>query len=197
MWSISSTRKRSPIYLVDISEERARIARELHDGIAQELAAIGYALDSEIGRSDTSTHSRKSLRQIRERLTELNAKVRNEIYLLRNSRAMPAHDQLMQSLNTLPIEFTVTGTLPNTEAGLELFKTLQELARNAVEHGEASKIIIKIDATEINFNNDGSTGTASASSGFGIIGIVERLQAIGWIIIFEANFSQIQLRKAL
>lgn len=179
----------------DISEERARIARELHDGIAQELAALGYALDSEIGRSDTSAHSRKSLRQIRERLTELNAKVRNEIYLLRNSRAMPAHDQLMQSLDILPIEFTVTGTLPHTEAGLELFKTLQELARNAVEHGEASQIIIKIEATEINFNNDGSSGTAPTSSGFGIIGMVERLHAIGWIIIFQASFSQIQLRK--
>ena len=108
---------------------------------------------------------------------------------------MPAHDQLMQSLDILPIEFTVTGTLPHTEAGLELFKTLQELARNAVEHGEASQIIIKIEATEINFNNDGSSGTAPTSSGFGIIGMVERLHAIGWIIIFQASFSQIQLRK--
>ena len=190
-------RKRSPIYLVDISEERARIARELHDGIAQELAAIGYALDSEIGRSDTSAHSRKSLRQIREKLTNLNSSVRNEIFLLRNSRTFEVHAQLLQAMAILPIKLTVRGTLPNTELGIDLFKTLQELARNAIEHGGASHIAIQIEATKITFSNDGSSLTTFAEPGFGIIGIVERLDAIGWEIIYETGFLHILIRRAL
>lgn len=183
--------------MVDISEERARIARELHDGIAQELASIGYALDSEIGRSDTSAHSRQSLRAIREKLTDLNSLVRKEIYLLRNSRALEVHDQLMQALMIMPINLTVHGTLPNTELGITLFKTLQELARNAIEHGNASRMSIEIEPAAIIFNNDGSIGTAFATPGLGIIGIVERLDAIGWEIIYETGFSQIQMRRAL
>ena len=197
MLSINSMRKRSPIYLVDISEERARIARELHDGIAQELAAIGYALDNEIGRSDTSAHSRKSLRQIREKLTDLNSSVRNEIFLLRNSRTFEVHDQLLQALAILPIKLTVHGTLPNTALGIELFKTLQELARNAIEHGRASHIAIKIEPTEIIFSNDGLISTTFATPGFGIMGIVERLNAIEWEIIYETGFLHIQIRRTL
>ena len=194
---INNTRKRSPIYLVDISEERARIARELHDGIAQELASIGYTLDSEIGRSDTSAHSRQALREIREKLTDLNSLVRKEIYLLRNSRALEVHDQMMQVLMILPIKLTVHGTLPNTEQGVALFKTLQELARNAIEHGNASHISIEIEPGAIIFNNDGSISTTFSTPGLGLIGIVERLDAIGWEIIYEEGFSRIQMRRAL
>ena len=31
------------------NSERVRLARELHDGLAQELAAVGYRLDQVIG----------------------------------------------------------------------------------------------------------------------------------------------------
>lgn len=188
-------RKRSPIYLADISEERARIARELHDGIAQELAAIGYALDSEIGRSDTSVHSRKSLREIRERLTELNGTVRNEIYILRSARDSEVDEQLIQSLSLMAIDFTVNGSLPNSELGIELLKSLQELARNAVEHGKASHLAIEIDESSISFSNNGTQSSSTTRPGFGALGVVERLDSIGWEIIYEAGFSHMQLRK--
>ena len=51
MLLISNLLKRLQTYLADIAAERARIARELHDGIAQNLAAIGYSLDAEIGQN--------------------------------------------------------------------------------------------------------------------------------------------------
>src|ERR1019366_6002537 len=112
MSSINNSHKRSPIYLTEISGERARIARELHDGIAQDLAAIGYTLDAEIGRSDTTAQSRKSLRTIREQITFLNGKVRNEIFQRRSARDLQPYEQLEMALESLGVEFTIDGALP-------------------------------------------------------------------------------------
>jgi len=97
--------------LSELAAERARIARELHDGLAQDLAAIGYALDAEIGRSDTTQESRVELRAIRGRVSELNATVRNEIFKLRSSRTPSAHAQLLEAINELGVPVQVTGEL--------------------------------------------------------------------------------------
>ena len=40
------------------NSDRSRLARELHDGLAQELAAIGYKLDSIIGQENLNQKSR-------------------------------------------------------------------------------------------------------------------------------------------
>ena len=121
--------------MVDFTEERARIARELHDGIAQDLAALGYALDAEIGRSDTSDSSRKALRTLREQVTNLNAKVRAEIFTLRSEKSPTIDEQLQEALKTLGISVEVSGALPEGAIAEELRKVIIELVRNAKEHG--------------------------------------------------------------
>jgi signal transduction histidine kinase len=45
--------------------ERTRLARELHDGLAQELAAFGYRLDQVIGDENLGNSNRASLRELR------------------------------------------------------------------------------------------------------------------------------------
>ena len=45
--------------------ERSRLARELHDGLAQELASLGYRLDQIIGSNNLDNINRTPLRQIR------------------------------------------------------------------------------------------------------------------------------------
>ncbi len=194
MWSTSNSRKRLPTYLADISEERARIARELHDGIAQELAAIGYALDSEIGRTDTSAESRRALRTIREEVTHLNAKVRAEIFQLRTSREPHAQDQLEQALQEIDIDFAIVGSLPKDATGVELCKVLVELARNARDHGEATTLEIDITTECITLENNGRTSHPIKDDRYGLVGIAERLHSIGWEMTLESGFSQIEIR---
>lgn len=195
MLSINNLRKRSPIYLVDISGERARIARELHDGIAQDLAAIGYAIDSEIGRSDTTAQSRKSLRSIREQITFLNSKVRNEIFQLRSMRSPEPQEQLETALELLELGFTVDGQLPVSDIGLELFKVIQELARNAKEHGGATQITISSTSTRIIVKHNGENTVTNNERGFGIQGISERLATIGWHSTFHNGFAHIEIAE--
>ena len=46
------------------NSERSRLARELHDGLAQELSAIGYQLDSLIGDELIIHSARQNLRKV-------------------------------------------------------------------------------------------------------------------------------------
>ncbi len=183
-------------YLTDIAEERARIARELHDGIAQELAAIGYALDGEIGRTDTTDESRRALRSIREEVTDLNEKVRSEIFQLRSSRQSPPQEQLERAIENLDMDFAIVGKLPNDPSGIELAKVLIELARNAQDHGKATSLGIDIAAERITMENDGTTALPPKVERFGLIGITERLDAIGWEMNSEPGFAHIELHRA-
>lgn len=179
--------------MVDLSQERTRIARELHDGIAQELAAIGYALDSEIGRSDTSAESRAGMRAIREQVTGLNRRVRDEIFRLRSLRDGVQRD-FLAALDSLPLDTQVVGTLPDSEVGLELGKVLVELARNAIDHGQASDIKVGIEQNLIIIANNGLVLGSPKSDRFGLIGIAERLDLIGWVLTIEDGFGRAELK---
>lgn len=181
--------------MVDIAHERARIARELHDSIAQDLAAIGYALDSEIGRSDTHTESRKALRAIRERVTTLNATVREEIFRLRSNRDHAPQEQLLAELQSLEVDFKVTGSLNDDEVGLELGKVLMELVRNAIAHGQAKEISVDIHPGRVLFESDGSHAKERSAVGFGLTGIIERLIEIGWEYTLAEDFSHVEIRQ--
>jgi NarL family two-component system sensor histidine kinase LiaS len=181
--------------LVDLSDERLRIARELHDGIAQDLIAIGYNLDIEIGRSDTNPNSRAALRAIREQITEVNLKVRVEIFKLRSFREPIPQIQLDTALSSLAANFNLVGALPDNEIGLSLFKVLLELCRNAIEHGEAQNISLTITAEKIFITNDGLISLAIWIESHGLMGVNERLADIGWQLRIEKGFSHLELSQ--
>ena len=65
------------------SPERVRIARELHDGIAQDLVGIGYSLDLLLSEESLSKAARTDIRSTRFAVDELIGKVRREILHLR------------------------------------------------------------------------------------------------------------------
>ena len=179
--------------MADLSEERSRIARELHDGIAQDLAAIGYALDSEIGRSDTSLDSRKALREIREQVTTLNGTVRKEIFRLRSLRELSPQQNLERELNSLALDYKIVGSLSESETGDELAKVLVELARNANLHGHASQVSIDIEEKRMIFENDGEIPGQLNDGRFGLVGITERLESVGWTISEGSSFTRMEL----
>jgi len=183
--------------LADLASERARIARELHDGIAQDLAAVGYSLDAEIGRSDTSALSRAALRSIRGEITTLNEKMREEIFRLRSAASPSVQEDLMVTLQSLPIDFTVEGELPVDESGFQLEKVLVELIRNAANHAKADEVHIAIDPERITLRSNGKATSAPTGKRFGLLGVVERIHEIAWDIEISDDYSLITLSKSL
>jgi signal transduction histidine kinase len=65
------------------SPERLTVARELHDGIAQDLVGIGYSLDLLMAEPSLDTSARMQIRRTRLEVDSLIAKVRREILNLR------------------------------------------------------------------------------------------------------------------
>ncbi|HVF21005.1 MAG TPA: histidine kinase [Mycobacteriales bacterium] len=73
--------------LVAAAEERSRLAKEMHDGIAQDLAYLGYEVDaaaSLLDRGDLETAAER-LRELRRGMTRLASELRLSISDLRSS----------------------------------------------------------------------------------------------------------------
>lgn len=140
---------------VAVLEERARIARDLHDGFIQSLAGIDLRIEA------CKMLLQRDPRRVRRELEELHQavdhgyrEVRHYLNVLR-AAGRPASD-LWTTLDKLAQEFsrregirvhllrptTAPGLSPST--GFELAQIVREALRNAVRHGGATQAIVKV-----------------------------------------------------
>ena len=105
--------------------ERVRLAQELHDGIAQDLVGLGYAIDSIVAAPHTPNDIRAELRTLRFAMSSLVDKVRAEIFSLRTST-----DTLLSRYEN--------------STNFELQKVFAELLRNVHEHSQATLLTITV-----------------------------------------------------
>jgi NarL family two-component system sensor histidine kinase LiaS len=166
------------------NSDRSRLARELHDGLAQELAAIGYKLDSVVGKENLDQNARKDLRKLRSTISALIEQVRNEIFELRNnsnrSFAEAVESQLKTLLTGSEISFELQGECEiKKEDHYELIRCIRELILNSISHSNCMNIRICLSDKSITYNDDGFFHETTINSGFGLIGISERLTRLG------------------
>ncbi len=137
-----------------LSEERNRIARELHDNVAQILTSIG--LNLELCRRQLSDDS-----PVAQRLASLKQLARNGIYEIRNtifalSTVSALSAGLPRALSSLAREFEqITGLKATTRfIGNErklplavetaLYRVAQEALYNAFKHAEATQVHVEV-----------------------------------------------------
>ena len=131
------------------SNERRRLAREMHDGIAQDIASLGYLVDN-LASHATSPQQAVLLRQLRERLSTVVTEVRASVQSLRTEvgasqslgSAISALARTLSASSSIPIHVTVdeqTSRL-RTEIEAELLRIAQEAMTNAVRHSGATRI---------------------------------------------------------
>lgn len=145
------------------TDERVRLAQELHDGIAQDLVGVGYHIDALIATAQLSPDIRSGLRSLRFTVSELIEKTRSEIFTLRtNSEVFIAKSPLEPSLN------------------YELSRIFAELLRNIAQHSQATSMVMTV--------SDNGVGGIDAKPGHhGLQGVRERVRDLSGEIAIDSS----------
>jgi PAS domain S-box-containing protein len=184
-----------------IDAERRRIAREIHDGVAQSLAGLRFksALWYHLA-EDASPEMRQALEELQEVLTEAIVDIRRSIFALRpmdleSLGFIPALTQLVGDFgdqNQLATELELSGqpeTLPSIYE-LPLFRIIQESLNNTGQHARASSVLVHLDVSEegrvtVSVRDNGCgfdpsrIGAVEHAGHFGLIQMRERALALG------------------
>jgi len=174
------------------NSERTRIARELHDGLAQELASLGYRLDKIIGDADLNNKNRYSLRELRFSLTGLINQVRDEIFELRTNTTKPLKQQIFDQISVLlagsDIDYEISGEIEiDTNKKFEVVRAVREIIINARRHSGCSQILISLSNDKIVITDNGAGGITEKANSYGLTGVKERLIQIGAQLQSESN----------
>lgn len=137
---------------VATTQERQRLAREIHDGIAQELASIGYQVDalSANAADEGAAATARDLQQLRGQITELVGELRHSIFELRSGVdrhgglgvALSAYVRGIGTSSELKVHLSLdesTTRLP-AETEAELLRIAQEAITNARKHAGAHNL---------------------------------------------------------
>jgi signal transduction histidine kinase len=180
-----------------VVEERARIARELHDAIAHNVSMMVVQAGAErrvVGEEGGSTREvLETIERIgRGALTEM----RRLVGMLRSDAGDPLAPQPgLDDLSTLvsqirdaglPVELHVEGERRELPVGIELsaYRIVQEALTNALKHAGEARASVHVrygaDSLELEIVDDGSGAqTTVASGGQGLVGMRERVALYG------------------
>jgi signal transduction histidine kinase len=190
-----------------LEEERARIALDLHDDLAQLLAGTRLALGNLRLEPTLSGRNKSLLLRIDHDLNDLLNRVQNIIWNLAPatfqekglSHAIWKMCDQLKELRSFHIEFLEMGEVKRLGSDVELllFRIIQEITSNAMKHSLAWNIYIKMfwSATQlkVEIKDDGvgkenthATSKNEISSGRGLLGIQKRAEIIGASVATEA-----------
>jgi signal transduction histidine kinase len=183
------------------SQTRLDLARRLHDGLAQDLALLGYRLDEVIGDPRLDQHLRDSLRRIRIEFATMSTTFRDEIYRIRLLHRNDLVSQLGEILVKHKCELDLDYPALNEMAEDALTHCLVEIARNSARHGNSTEFSITWQisdgALELICRENGSGQMKEKERSFGLVGIREWLNSIGASSEFTRNNDETLIRLTI
>ena len=194
--------------LLATAEERTRLARELHDSLAQSLSAVTLQLeaaDEVVQRAPEQAQPKieEALRLTREALVETRRVVHDLRAGALQGKPLP---QALRELGatyarTYDVKVSVTSSgpvnrlTPHLEAGL--FRIAQEALTNAVRHAQAKlvrvRLTIGLDVVTMTIRDDGRgfemewLPARDHAGGFGVTGMIERARLLGGKLQIESE----------
>ena len=177
-------------------DERARIAREIHDVLAHTLSALAVQLQGASmlleQRPDDHAAAQSAVDRAHRLAREGLDETRRAVGALRGDR-LPGADQLARlasefsATSETPCQFSIEGTphALDAEAHLAVYRTAQEALTNIHKHADATSVAMRLhylpDATELVVEDHGVAPVFAngASAGYGLAGMRERAELLG------------------
>lgn len=196
-------RKRLEAMVDAQNEERIRIARELHDGVAQSLAGLKLAIEFE------------QLKQLKKEGSQnpLAETWANKVGDVQQEVRMISHDLMPLKLSQMGFHAAVQNTFENTltPASIQfslnlteqvkisqayeiaLFRVLQELLANTIKHAKATRVNCTFkqlnQQLHLTFCDNGIGLQNHNNPGIGLENMQQRIESIGGSIEFSAPSS--------
>ena len=200
VWGVHQQRmKREHARFSLVLSERNRIARDLHDTLAQAFAGIGFQLEAVATKlseapAQAQQHLNLALQMVRHSLSEARRSVMNlrSAALEERDLATALADAARQMVADQPVavELNTSGNVRPLPAKIEnhLLRVGQEAITNCLKHAQAGKIAIELkyrpEKVELRIQDDGrGFNVAAPPSGhqahFGLLGMRERAKQMG------------------
>jgi PAS domain S-box-containing protein len=188
-------------------EERARIARELHDDLSQRMALLSIAIEQfELGMPDLSSKAREQIHDVAEVATEVSSTIHNLSHQLHPSKldtlglvgSLRGLFRELANQHDLRVQFVhsdIPGHIPK-DVTLCLFRIVQESLRNVVKHSGATEAKVELsgqgDQIDLSIFDSGrgfNAASAKGKGGLGLISMRERLRLVGGHLSIESEPS--------
>jgi signal transduction histidine kinase len=174
-------------------DERRRLARELHDEIAQLLTVIQLSLHNV--KTDSSEMAQvnallvRTQNEVHRIIHDLRPSLLDDLGLAAAMRSF-AQDHLAPSNVQCTLE--IDESLPHRpEVELVVFRIYQELVTNVLRHAQAEQISIQLYERDarivLDVEDDGLGFDADAQSGAGVTGMRERAALVNGTIRFDSE----------
>lgn len=185
-------------------EERARVARDVHDDAIQRLAMLRHELrEFEQSATDLSPAHRRHLAGIAGEVQDLTAALRQLAHRLhpaaiQQAGLVPALEQLADEC-TRESGVAVRLSLPSdpfalpAEVAIALFRIAQEALRNAIRHAGVPEVAVDLrnggEVVELLISDRGCgfDPTARRGGGIGLISIEERARLVGGRAVIQSR----------
>ena len=192
-------RERDASSALAAAEERARIAREMHDSVAHHLTVI-VALSDGALRAVTRSPAEASdaIRDVSGTARQALAETRRLLGVLRGGSGQESRqplptladlDDLVARVRAagLPVRYERTGAAADLPTGVQLavFRLVQEALTNTMKHaGPRASAAVRLQVSpgevRVDVEDDGTGGTAEpGAAGGGLTGMRERIKAFG------------------
>jgi signal transduction histidine kinase len=195
-----------------VHDERRRMAREIHDTLAQGLTGIITQLQAAEQASDDPAGWRRHFAAAQSLARDSLAEARRSVHALRPepleaarlSDALAEVAARWETLHGIPVQVTTTGDerpLPS-EAEVVLLRTGQEALANVAKHAEATRVGLTISYMEhevaLDVRDDGkgfdpsrlgAAGVAGAADGhgFGLVAMRQRVEGLHGTLQVESE----------
>lgn len=195
--AVSHVRLQARLQNLAVVEERFRLSREIHDGLAQTLGVLGWQLDHLLRlleRGDLPALE-QDLLATRHMVGEAHMDVREAIEGLRLAidragglnAALAEHVNNFRQRTGLLVQFEPNGEPAlSPQAELQLLRIAQEGLTNVRKHAQARQVTIRLvnrpDSVELTITDDGRGFDANRPAGrqhVGLVSMRERAQSLG------------------